>query len=461
MRKAFLCGLLIVLLVLSVSLTACKKENDTGYEPESAIALWEKINETMEGVHSMRTDIIMDMVYYTMGYEVRMNSSGSVRLASDSYYADNRTSAKCEALSLAQEVSTVEAYYDGKMYTATNDGYYDQKFCSPMTWNDFRQSKSGGLFIDEIDFAACTSSKFSNGEDNTWTLQFSGYTKKAIDEVLGSMRISDTELGVAITDMHVKVTADADFYIQKVDISLVFAENEAQPRLTVVARYSGFNDTQIKPSMLSSSEYTQVADVRVLDYVSQELKEKQDSAEGEFTLDISTVYDMPGESVQYEEHDLITYGRKNGAYYYVIDSQMDNQSLTMTYQNGEQTVTSGEQTQTVSQAEAEAKAFIDSLIDYARYSGISVTDIQKQETGVYVLSVDRVDLSLYQSSVTGSGIVLESGYQTITVFFADRKLTGIESKTSITASYAEKSMQMTITSFVQFGSTDSDGESGV
>ncbi len=454
MHRRFLCGLMVVLLVLSVSLAACKNEESPGYEPQSAIELWEKIDKTMDGVRSMKTDIIMDMVYYTMGYEVRMNSSGSILVAPDSYYADNRTSVKCEELSQAQEVSTVEAYYDGMMYTATNDGDYDQKFCSPMTWEDFRQSKGNGLFIGEIDLAACTSNKFSNGEDNTWTLQFSGYTKKTIDEVLESMMISDTELGVAITDMHVKVTADADFYIQKIDISLVFAENEAQPRLTVAARYSGFNNTRIEPMMLTLSEYTQVADVRILDYISHALKERQDLAEGEFTLDISTVYDMAKESVLYEEHDVITYGRNNGAYYYAIESKMDDQSLTMTYQNGGQTVTSGSQTQTVSQPEAEAKAFIDSLIDYARYSGISVTNIQKQETGIYVLTVDRVDLSLYQSSVTGTGIVLESGSQTITVFFTDRKLSGIESETLLNASYGKESMQMTITSFVQFDSED-------
>lgn len=450
MRKAFLFGMLAVLLLFSVALTGCKKEKPVEYEPESAIALWEKIDKNMDGVRSMKTDIIMDMVYYTMGYEVRMNSAGSVLVTPESYYADNRTTAKCEELSQMQEVSTVEAYYDGKMYTATNDGYYDQKFCSPMAWEDFRRSKSGGLFVDEIDFAACTASKFSKEEDGTWTLQFSGYTKKTIDEVLGSMMISDTELGVTITDMHVKVTADADFYIQKVDISLVFAESESRPRLTVVARYSGFNTTRVDSAMLSLSEYAEVADVRVLNYVSQVLKEKQDASEGAFTLDITTVYDMKKESVRYEEHDLVSYGRKNGAYYYGIHAQVDDQSLTMIYQNGEQTVTSGDQSQTVTQPEAEAKAFIDSLIDYARYSGISVTDIQKPETGVFVLTVDRLDLSLYLSSVAGTGITLESGSQMITVFFTDKKLSGIESVTLLTAYYAEEAMQMTITSSLQF-----------
>ncbi|MBE6941250.1 MAG: hypothetical protein E7455_03055 [Ruminococcaceae bacterium] len=436
------------MLLFSVALTGCKKEKPVEYEPESAIALWEKIEKNMDGVRSMKTDIIMDMVYYTMGYEVRMNSSGSVLVTPESYYADNRTTAKCEELSQMQEVSTVEAYYDGKMYTATNDGYYDQKFCSPMAWEDFRRSKSG-LFVDEIDFAACTASKFSKEEDGTWTLQFSGYAKKTIDEVLGSMMISDTELGVSITDMHVKVTADADFYIQKVDISLVFAESESRPRLTVVARYSGFDTTRVDPAMLSLSEYAEVADVRVLNYVSQVLKEKQDASEGAFTLDITTAYDMKKENVRYEEHDQVSYGRKNGGYYYAIDAQVDDQSLTMTYQNGEQTVISGDQSQTVTQPEAEAKAFIDSLIDYARYSGISVTDIQKPETGVFVLTVERLDLSLYQASVAGTGITLESGTQTITVFFTDKIFTGMESTAVITARYEDEAVQITITSSMQ------------
>ena len=102
------------------------------------------------------------------------------------------------------------------------------------------------------------------------------------------------------------------------------------------------------------------------------------------------------------------------------------------------------------QAEAEAKAFIDSLIDYARYSGISVTNLQKQETGIFVLTVDRVDLTLYQASVAGTGITLESGSQIIKVFFTDRKLTGIDSETVLDAKYNNQAMQMTITSSVQF-----------
>ena len=147
---------------------------------------------------------------------------------------------------------------------------------------------------------------------------------------------------------------------------------------------------------------------------------------------------------------MVSYGRKNGAYYYAIDAQVDDQSLTMTYQNGEQTVTSGDQTQTVTQPETEAKAFIDSLIDYARYSGISVTDIQKPETGVFVLTVDRLDLSLYHASVAGTGITLESGTQTITLYFTNKVLTGIDSVTLLTANYAEESMEMTLTSSLQF-----------
>lgn len=454
MRKAFFCGVLAVLLIFSVGLTACKKNTETVYEPESAVALWKKIEQTMDGVRSMKTDIIMDMVYYTMGYEVRMNSSGSVLVAPNSYYADNRTSVKCEELSQSQEISTLEAFYDGLMYTSTNDGVFDQRFCSPMSWEDFRHSKSGGLFIGEIDFAACTVSKFSREDGNAWTIQFSGYTKKTIDTALKSMMISETELGVPITDMHVKVTADANFYIQKIDISLLFAENETRPRLNVTARYSGFDNTQIQPLVEVLSEYTQVADVRILDYMSQALKERQDLSEGKFSLDIRTVYDMAKESIVYEEQDKITYGKKNGAYYYAIDSKMDDQNLTITYQNGEQTVKTGDQIQTVSQPEAEAKAFIDSLIDYGRYSGISVTNIQKQETGVFVLTVDRVDLSLFQSSVAGTGIVLESGAQTITTFFTDRKLSGMECTTVLAAKYGEEPMQMTVTSFVDFNCED-------
>ena len=63
MRKSFLCRMLVVVLILSVSLAGCKKENNIAYEPQNAVELWKKIDETMDGVRSVKTDIIMDMVY--------------------------------------------------------------------------------------------------------------------------------------------------------------------------------------------------------------------------------------------------------------------------------------------------------------------------------------------------------------------------------------------------------------
>lgn len=422
--------LLCFVALLVVSITACREEEAPSFQPENAVVLWEKIDATMHELKSMKMSGTTNVVYYYMGYRFEMSSTVHGLSGEDVHYLDSNATIVCDELSSEQSMHMVEAYYDGKMYSAMNDGVYDQKFCSVMTMEEYLEASKEVLSVDEIGLTNCTDMAFSN-EDDSWNLIFSGYTKKTIDQVLDSLQLMDDMLGAPIADMQVKLVADAQFRVKRMEISFVFSgsgsEDEALPEFSTVTEYSAFNEAVFDPAELKPDSYTEVDDVRILDDISEGMRAKQDASSEQFTLDIITTYDMQGDKSVYHEKDVVEYGRKNGAYYYFIKADMEGQEFVIQYQNGEQKVVADGQTQSVSQGEDEAKAFIDSLIDSARYNGGAVSAIEKKENGEYILTIEKMDVAAYAPALEASGIQLESGSQQIVVAFSGDELVKIES----------------------------------
>lgn len=456
MKKASRSLLMAAMSILLIfSLAACQKnEQETSYEPDSAVALWEKVDETMSAMQSMETTLTTQVVYYYMGYKFELNGSGRVVSTADAHYSESQNVVVCDELSMSQTVSSVKAYYDGKMYTSVQDGTYDQKFCSVMTKEEFVQTQSGVL-TEEIELSDCLKAEFSKRENKGWKLQFSGYTKKAIDKVLEVLSLADDILGAPIADMEVKLETDQQFQVEKIEISFLFdAEEmagEAMPTFSVTAVYSGFNTTTFDSAVLKVEEYTEVDDVRVLNDVSEALQERQNAASDQFRLMIKTTYDMPGQNSTYVENDIVEYGRKNGAYCYLIDAEVEGQHFAIQYKNGEQTVTTNGETRATKQPEEQAKAFIDSLIDSARYNVNAVTDIQMQEEGTYLISIAQCDVTAYAPTLENSGIENISGTQQIIVVFAEDQITQVSSIITICGESDAGSVTITVESDVSFG----------
>jgi hypothetical protein len=133
---------------------------------------------------------------------------------------------------------------------------------------------------------------------------------------------------------------------------------------------------------------------------------------------------------------------------------MDDQSLLIQYQSGQQTVTTGDQTHTAAQTDAEAKTFIGGLIDSARFNRNAVTDIQETGKGVYVISCGQLDLQEYTDALTGNNIQLSSANQQITVTFQEDKLMKIESNITLAGTEAGENMSMMISSVVTFDDSE-------
>ena len=440
---------LLLCIALAVSLGACTRTEV--YEPDSAVALWEKIDQSMNSLKSMEMTVATDVTYYSMGYQFSVKGSRYVLSAQDAHYNENETLLTCEELSLEQKMHTVDAYYDGKMYIAVSDGVYNQKLCSELTHEEYDEDQGESL-TDEINIVNCTASEFAK-EGEGWKLKFSGYTKKTIDHVLQSLGVTEDMLGTSIVDMEVNITADKDFYVTEMKIMFHFPDVEGEeisPDFSVTAQYKALNSATFDTARLNTEEFTLVDDVRVLNSVAIALAQRQNASSGSFKLELSNTQDIAGKITASKETDTVSYGRKNGAYYYQITSQMEGQNFEILYQNGEQTVTVDGQTHTAEQTEAEAKIFVDGLIDAANYKSSAITGIEKQAEGVYVLTSAALDLTEYAQQLQGNDMALASGTQQITVTFREGKLVQISGKSVLSGTYQKDALTVTSESNVVF-----------
>ena len=447
-RKLFA---LLFSLLLIVGLSACQKDSEPEYTPESAAALWAKVDKAMNTLQSMEMTTKTKVIFFSGGYQFELNGTAYVLSTKDNHYTESINVITADELSMEQTTKVVEAYYDGTVYIYNSDGIYEQKLCTPMSHEEYDQ-EHGAELTDEIEMADCTKAEFSKGEGGTWKLHFSGYTKKTIDKVLEMLNITDGLLGASVSDMEVNMVANKDFYVQTLEIRFSFtpAAGLAAPQFTVTAEYSGYNTATFDPAKLHTEEYVPVDDVRVIESLALAIQERQSATNGKFTLDISTSYTRQGVTQTSAETDIVSYGRKNGAYIYGITAQMDGQDFALQYQNGEQTVTAGGQTHTASQTEQEAIAFIDGLINSAGYNANAVSGVQKLEDGVYVLSCAQLDLTEYAQELIGSMIELTSGSQQITVTFQDGKLLKIASTITLNGTESADPMTLVNASIVTF-----------
>lgn len=449
--KKLIHSLIALLLVafLLPCLVACQK-TEPPFEPKNASELWAKIDETMTAQEQYEMTGKVRVNFYNMGYEYILDGSLSSTYGKDIVYNDSIVTVSCDALSFSQSIYNIDAFYENKMYMAYSDGVYEQKFCSPMTLEEYEAEQSDVLTL-HVDMEDCTSAQFTKNENGSWGLEFSGYTKKTIDQVLKGMQLTEIELGASVQDMQVSLTADADFRVGEISIVFTFdpslEQSVATPKLSVSAKYSNYNNVQFDPAKLDPEMFREVEDLRILSLVEESMAAKQDAMSGEFTLDLKTTYELMGQTLSSQESDVVTYDRMNGAYSYLITSVMDGQNFKIQYQNGQQTVDSDGQSHTSPQTEEEAKTFINGLMDSAKYNRASVADIQKQDEGVYVLTVDGSNPSEF---ISDEGMEITAAQQTIIVAFQGDRLLRLESTIVMEGSYGNEPMSVNIDSVVVF-----------
>lgn len=459
----FLCVLMCA--VMMITLSACQNEpaeNPTGdnvketekqpeetkdeekpAEPTSADELWALVDGNMENADSYEANITMDMVMYMGGFKIDSKATGfEIFSEGDDYYYYRflTTDMECDELSLEETQKELVAFNEGTAFISKIAGDKAQNLCSKMTADEFKEYEDGSI---DQEFIAkdYTESEFLKNDDGTWSLSFSGYTKKAINGFLKDMGIESDILGADIVDVKISLIADSDYYAKELTLEYIFDVEEtdtAVPMLKETMMYSKFNAAERTTTGIELDEYTEVADIRVLKDVEEQIDEFCNLPEAAFTFDMKQESKLDGQTVStITEKDNISFGKKNGSYVYVADIIYNGQKMNVSYRNGVQTIEINGESQNVPQSEEEAFDYILGVVNSANYDADSISNIVKMSEGVYKLTVEEPDLSAYEAALTGEGMTFKSGTQEIIVTFADGKLKKLESEVNVVAEYSE------------------------
>lgn len=438
--RTIIAVVLVVLIILIMAM--CQRKTEPPYTPENAAALWEKMDETMNGLESMEMTVTTKKVYFQQGQWHQFVGTNYVLSTKQAHYTHIKN--------LNQAAEMVEAYYDGKIYRAIKDDIHDQKFCSVMSHEEYDQLQTGEL-TDGFQILDCKTAEYSE-EENGWNLTFSGYTKKTIDQMVMSAGLAEDFLGGSVQDMQVTIAADKDFYVREMKINFVFAPEAAEykPNFSVTVAYSNLNTATFDPELLKPEEYVEIEDIRILETISAAIAQRQNAQLGQFDITIKTTEVFREKTSTATETGSMVYGKKDSGYYYLFNIDIDGKSSEIRYENNVQTVTTGSQSYTGEMSEDEAaKVYVSSLIDSARYNPLAINNIEKLEEGVYLLTSNTPDLSDYLE-----GIGISSANQQIKITFKEGMLKKIESTLSFSGNYNEEAVEMTTEASVIF----KDGE---
>lgn len=444
---------LLLSLVLILPLCACgllapktaepASEEETPFVPANAEELWNKIDAVMEEQtgYTGNHEVTATIYYSGMEYSIRQIGKSVTDRSDDKYryLSDYEVTMTFED---TEETSRrMRAYFDGKMYHYEKEGDIEQKLSCAMTEEEFRDIDSSAL-LEDVDLMDCTRRDFSL-QDGVWTAKFSGYTKKTVHNFFAYMELEEDELGADVEDMEITVVADGEFRCTSLSFVLFFDVDEdstTKPVFTLSETYSDFDKTSFDPSVIAREEYAEVDDLRIIFDLPEAMKAVAGATEGEFTLDITQKAKVGEQEGENTEYDRVTYGKKNGSTYFDISSKLNGQDYTISYKNGKQSIQANGESYEESYPEEYARYYLERLIDSAKFQAITVTDVEKQAEGTYLMHCEKADLASYQPALEESGITLTGGSQEITVTMNGEKLQSMDS-TVILVGYAVSGSQ--------------------
>lgn len=436
-----LCVTFLALILCIFVFTSCQ------FKPESAADVMEKIDEKMESLKSYQSDMTAEMKTKIQEMDCEISFTGQQIVLEDYYYnlMEGSTVFKGGMMSdPTVKFKEIEAFHDGKMfiwkeqwdasetvnYLTMNMEDLSQKLCSSLTKEEFAEYLENQSDDLDIDYNECVNSAFVRNEDKTWTLTYSGYTKKTIDKVVQSF--GDELFEEEIVDMEITIHANKDFTAKDIEIKMIFEESAISSSFRIYTQYSKYNEATAVTDTLNPSDYTEIADCRLLKGIENMLEDLEESDNGSFVLDMDQTLTIkkPSQTQKTSEKDTVHYGEKDGKYFYTVHASYDGADIDIAYENGKQTTTVNGISQIADQTEKEAKAFINGLINTASYESIRVSNITKIEDGVYKID-HRPDKNIYKPVFSALNATMPQDSQvkqTITITVRDGKIESIQSE---------------------------------
>ena len=413
--------------------------------PKSPETLWARIGEAMGGdfaAYEMAME--MDMVMVVEGYVMESAATG-VMIEDDGddyyYYSETTVSVSCKELDMEQETRSISAYMDGKAFELRAEDGYERKLYSEMTKEEYLAYLADDEQEDadqEPDFQDCTHAEFAQNEDKTWTLTYSGYTKKAINQITRTFDAQTDVFGADIVDMQVTFKASEDFRVTDVTIAFEFdvpEDQDKQPALEIRLQIKAVGDgiTRVTDT-IDPAKYREVDDLAIRKEIDQLIKDRYEAEKGSFRYVQDQIFKVMGQTEKFTETDTVQYGVKDGKFYYDVKAEYDDAEMTLSYKNGTCTVVWDGESVDEPQTEEEARALIEMLINDSTYgyNAESITNIKDKGNGVWEIEQALGDAAEFEVIFTNMGGEYKSATQTITVTIRNDAL--VEIKTVVKAS---------------------------
>ena len=424
-----------MLLALAMLLVSCQGMKDAlRPAPKTAEELWARIGEVMQEYDSYEVAMEMDIVMVMEGYAVESTATGM--LIEDKgedyyYYSETNVTVTCDALDLNQETRAISAYMDGKAFEFRGENGYERKLYSKMTAEEYAAylvaDREASSF--DTDITDCTQAEFAQNEDKTWTLTYSGYTKKAIKGITGALSTQEMDVfGADIVDVKVTFHADKSFCVTEIIMEFEFdtAEGAKQaPALNVRMKLTAVGDeVERVTDTIDPAKYKEVDDLAIRKEIDKMIEQRNEAKEGKFENKLSQTVKVMGEVQTYSETSMVEYGTEDGKLVYEINGNYGGEESTIIYRNGTQTVYAYGESYDVPQTEQEAREFIQSLINEPGfgYDSAQVTNITKKDEGLWELELTLSDTTEFEALYEALGGAYKSATQTVTVAVQDGKL---------------------------------------
>ena len=310
-----------------------------------------------------------------------------------------------------------------------------------------------------------THKEFTQNEDKTWTLTFSGYTGKTVDLITASFDMQSDVLGADILDMQILLKADDEYDITDIEFSFVFdakEDAEAVPSMRVALHTKELGSV----SRVGESDLpfafgcTEVDSFTVLDEIEDALHAYRDAENGAFAHTAMQIRRYGGLTYEYTEETQVNYATAQGKYTYSIVGEgsiagkSDVIDISVLYENNTQSVTSQGQSASYAQTDEQAREYIASLINDS-VSGFlpdHVTGVQKMGSSKWKIeqAVPTVDSEPFVQIMESMGAEYEYAEQTVMVEFLDGKLVYIKTATVIHGTVQGNSLTYSLISINEF-----------
>ncbi len=378
---------LTLVLILSTLLSSCAS---TVSKPQDVDKLWKKVNKAMNSLKSYEMDMELEIklgedygnvdskgTNHTVVYQKRG------RITYFYEFTHTETTAGDDATVVMEQLIA----FDGEKLYESN--VYDDraaKFSSEITsaaFTELLEGESDWNFSPEDAYE-----KSLEKSDGSYIIKLSEFKIGVVNDFAEKTGFDGLALGLRISDMSVEILVDKKHRAKEMDIS-IYAERKTEPVMTIKVAYSNYNDANKEE--IDKNEYTEVDDVRILDWLSKSLSDKTEEKDGAFTIEQLEQNVYAADRTHYKDGNKSYYDVKFNSgdrYTFDISYDVNGQSSTLKYSEGVMYLnsdpTSPNSKPKVEKAtDKDAKDTVKAFLDMFDIQAYNVKSIQKQSDGIY------------------------------------------------------------------------------